>query len=337
MTRILTDGAEMGDLMLYATQQSLTNVTSATVPPRSGARCYRMSSAGTGQVSAIDIPGGALSEFYLRIGVRVPALIGGNEAFVQIRSGSTVLAQVIKNVATAHFQLVCNGVYAEGSIPILVNTWYLIEVHFKIADIGGVFDLKVDGVSDCGIAGDTKTGAYTTADNIAMITFNSTMYWDDIALNNTAGGVDASWCGDGHIVMVSPNGNGDSSMLAGSDGNSVNNYLLVDEVPPTGDADYVESLTPNDIDLYAMGNITLQPGETISRAWIESRARELAADGDSIAVGLKSGVTTDWSSNQPVTTTYVRYVSKYYFNDPDTGIPWTESGINAVQAGIKII
>lgn len=337
MARILSDGAEMGDLLLYASTISLSNVTSATVPPRSGNRCYRCTSAGTGVSPTIDIPGGGLSEFYIRIAVRVPALIGGNESLVQFRHGSTVLAQVQKDVAMARFTYVCNGTTVKGGVPFEVDKWHLLELHYKVANIGGVFEARIDGVPDGTISGDTQPGADTTVDNFCMAVFNSTLYWDDIALNDITGGVDDSWCGDGHIIMISPNGNGDSSMLAGSDGNSVNNYLLVNEVPPTGDATYVESLTPNDIDLYAMGNITLSPGDSITRAWIEYRVRETAAAGDAVAMGIKSGVTTDWSGNQAVTTNYVRYVSKDYPTDPDTASAWDEAGINALQAGIKVI
>lgn len=74
----------------------------------------------------------------------------------------------------------------------------------------------------------------------------------DMAVNSTAaGGTQTSWPGAESLVYLFPNGNGDLSQWAGSDGNSTDNYLLVDEVPPNT-TDYVESNTSGQIDEYEL-------------------------------------------------------------------------------------
>lgn len=56
------------------------------------------------------------------------------------------------------------------------------------------------------------------------------------------------WPGPGSIGYLRPNGNGASSQWAGSDGNSTDNYLLLDETPPNGVTDYIQSNTSGQID-----------------------------------------------------------------------------------------
>lgn len=74
---------------------------------------------------------------------------------------------------------------------------------------------------------------------------------DDLAINDASGSSENTWCGEGEVICLRPNGNGDNSDWTGSDGNSTDNYLLVEEFPPDT-ADYVQSNTSGQIDDYAL-------------------------------------------------------------------------------------
>lgn len=62
--------------------------------------------------------------------------------------------------------------------------------------------------------------------------------------------------GNGFITSIAPNANGTNSQLTGSDGNSVDNYLLVDErVTVASPAEYVDATAADQKDTYK-GNIS---------------------------------------------------------------------------------
>lgn len=57
--------------------------------------------------------------------------------------------------------------------------------------------------------------------------------------------------GNEYIAAIVPNGNGSNSAFTGSDGNSTDNYLLVDEIPANV-SEYVYATSSGDTDTYAM-------------------------------------------------------------------------------------
>src|SRR3972149_102317 len=312
MTRIFTEGFEAGDTLFWGVAG---NGSVSTTTPRSGSRCWQ--SGGTAAQKSIS----AISEGYVRLGL----------------FATGIAAQVIWGGKLAALSLASRGLGATGSVAIQLNTWYLVEVRIKIADAGGVLEVKVDGTVDATFSGDTKPGADTTF-NLIYILHTGASVWRiaDFALNDTAGGVDDGYPGDGKVVMLTPNGNGDSSQLVGNDGNSVDNYLLVDEIPPDVDTTHVESATATEKDLYGMTTYTLESGQTVLRLWVEARARELTAAGDGIQLGVKSGATESFSATRPIGTSYARYVGDDLKTDPNTAAAWTQGGLDALQAGVKV-
>jgi hypothetical protein len=79
--------------------------------------------------------------------------------------------------------------------------------------------------------------------------------WSANIANPAGNGVDhMSWlCQDMYVTVHKPNGNGDSSDLDGSDGNQIDNYLLVDDLPGGSsgtESEYVEGQNNGEQDLY---------------------------------------------------------------------------------------
>ncbi|KRT69321.1 MAG: hypothetical protein XU15_C0011G0147 [candidate division NC10 bacterium CSP1-5] len=327
MTRIFTEGFEAGDTLFWGVAG---NGSVSTTTPRSGSRCWQ--SGGTAAQKSIS----AISEGYVRLGL----FATGIAAQVIMRwyaSGTELGSLRLSSAGNLQLYTSTGTLVATGSVAIQLNTWYLVEVRIKIADAGGVLEVKVDGTVDATFSGDTKPGADTTF-NLIYILHTGASVWriDDFALNDTAGGVDDGYPGDGKVVMLTPNGNGDSSQLVGNDGNSVDNYLLVDEIPSDSDTTYVESATATEKDLYGMTTYTLESGQTVLRLWVEARARELTAAGDGIQLGVKSGATESFSATRPIGTSYARYVGDDLKTDPNTAAAWTQGGLDALQAGVKV-
>src|SRR3972149_6225726 len=191
----------------------------------------------------------ALSEAYFRLALYISA---DPSNILSWLSGTTWLGTLKRNTTSKFLELYTSTatLVATGDIAIQASTWYVIEVHVKIDDTTGALDVRVDGVDDAAFAGDTKPGAETTFNTLRYHGGSNTSYYDDLAMNDTNGSVDNSWCGDGKIILLKPNANGDSSQWDGSDGNQVDNYLLVDDIPSDDDTTYVQSAILANKDLY---------------------------------------------------------------------------------------
>lgn len=322
-----TEGFEFGDLLWFTAAS--TAAISATY--------YRSGAYGVAVLNGEPYRlNSALSEAYHRVAFRITAAAISTR-IIEWRSGTTELGSVRYNATTNKLDVYTGTgtVVDTGAIDIAINTWYLLETHIKIDDAAGVIETKIDGIADCSFTGDTKPGADTTFDRICLRAVSQTIYFDDIALNDTTGGADNSWCGDGHIECLKPNANGDQSDLVGQDGNSTDNYANADEVPSDGDTTYNESDVTDEYDLYNCEAFD-GSGKTIQRVWPEGRARDTVASGGECQLGVKSGSTEDWSSNLALLTSYTRIVGSEYTTNPDTSAGWTDSDLDGIQVGFKV-
>jgi hypothetical protein len=160
-------------------------------------------------------------------------------------------------------------------------------------------------------------------------------YYDDLAINDTSGGADDSWCGDGRIIALTPNANGDLSQLTGSDGNSTDNYLLVDDVPSNGDTDYVEGSTVDQKDLYNLTACGLT-GVIIKRVWAASRSRDTVAAGGLISLVVKTNSTEYAGTDRALATSYAEVLGDIHTVNPNTSGAWSTSDLDALQVGPKL-
>lgn len=172
----------------------------------------------------------------------------------------------------------------------------------------------------------------------------------DLAVNDTSTSSQNSWCGKGSQVYQRPNGNGDNSQWTGSDGNSTDNYALVNEVPPST-ANYVESNTANQIDDYEMDPT---PSALASSAVINVvqvgiyGAVSDATGGDPdavIRIKATSGGTVEESASLDFNSvTYQgpaplpadsNFKATLYDLPGASGTLWTKTELDSMQAGIR--
>ena len=330
MSRILTDGGELGDVLLFSTA---TNVTNSTTAPRSGSRHYTTTS-GANSTGTITLPGGALSEMYIRWPVRFTSA-PTTPRFFFWSNGSTEMGSIRRNLSSGLLEIYTSvsTLQATGAIPLSIATWYNLEIHIKIDDSVGVIELRVDGVADATYTGDTKPSTETTVDNVSLYSSGTyAAYLDDIAINDIAGSADNSWCGDGKISLLSPSAAGDVTGLTPSTGS---NYQCVDEIPASG-TDYVYSATADLYDLYNCGTIALGAGELVRRVQVQARMLEESADGDSIDLGVKTVSVESFDSGHAVITSAARYAGDDLTLNPTTGAAWTQTQLDALQVGARI-
>jgi hypothetical protein len=132
-------------------------------------------------------------------------------------------------------------------------------------------------------------------------------------------------------------GNGANSALVGSDGNSVDNYLLVDDPAINHDSDttYVESPTVGAKDTYAASNLPT-PALSIVGAGTVVVARKTDAGSRAIKTVVRSGgVNYQGADEHFLSTSYAAYRSMFLQN-PNGPAAWNETTVNAMEAGVEV-
>ncbi len=220
------------------------------------------------------------------------------------------------------------------------DTWFALGLDLKLAASDGWIYLYKDGLLILSFDGDTlgATGK-TTVDQIqygggSSGSWQSYAYFDDLYIDDTTGETAPAPVPDRRFALIIPNNNGDKSQFTGSDGDQVNNYQLIDEIPPNGDTDYVKAESADLVDLYAMATVSPPAGFVVSALIPWAYTRKAAAEDDTtVALVVKSSGTEQAGSAQSLGTSYALRWQRWA-TDPD-GAPWTQAKIDDVQVGIK--
>jgi hypothetical protein len=249
----------------------------------------------------------------------------------------------VRITTTGAIQLVdADGtVRATSSVGVVeANRWHFYEVKFKVIDscAAGDFSVRIDGTEVVSIgagfdlkrANNSTTNTYTLRFSGITDTFS---YWDDIYVCNNSGSVNNTFLGDSRIDTLYPDSDGNANQFDGSDGNSVNNFELVDEAQNDGDTTYVESSTATEKDQYGFDAIA-EP-TTIHGVSVCSVARKDDAGARTGKIITRSGG-ADYEGSEFTPSTSYGYFDEIWEEDPDTSTAWTESGINAAEFGIKV-
>ena len=212
--------------------------------------------------------------------------------------------------------------------------WNSMEVKATIHDTTGECIIKVNGAVWINYTGDTRNGGTSTRPNqLATPAGNGYALTDDVLILDTTGGVDDTWPGEVVIVAIKPAGNGAFSDLVGSDGNSVNNYLLVDDNPSVS-ADYVGSaisMAKDTYDMQAVGRVgnvlAIRQTNTVSKS---DAGTKFGKNIVKSAAGAFTKGSTIGLSTTPIAV--IEPISKF---DPD-GNPWTVARVDAAEFGFEV-
>lgn len=228
-----------------------------------------------------------------------------------------------------------------GTTILALDTWYYIEFKATIDNSSGSYEVRINGVSELSnIAQDTQaTGnAY-----INRVYFQSTaagggattgrVYADDVYILDTTGSPN-DFLGDVRVQTILPSGNGNSSQLVGSDGNSTDNYLLVDEAAPDGDTTSVQSLTSGHKDTYAYGNLTPTTG-TVYAVQLLPYAKKTDAGLRQIKSVARVATDEADGATETLTTDYL-YYPEIMATQPNGGA-WTITDVNSAEFGVEIV
>ena len=166
------------------------------------------------------------TEMYLRFYAKFTASTTSSTCtFLMIKdTGGSTLVSILGNGSAGTMQV---KVYKAGALTqvythsgLSTATWYKFEMYLKIDASTGAYNFRIDDVSYVSESG-LNTGAVSIQTFVIGNTVNSSngyMTVDDIAVNDTAGAANNSWCGAGTIVGLKPKAAGASSEWTSSQG-----------------------------------------------------------------------------------------------------------------------
>ncbi len=227
-----------------------------------------------------------------------------------------------------------------GSATLIADTWYYIEIKGEMANSTSIDTvLVVDGSTDITISSGTDTLQGSAPITLLKLYNGGTSandnYYDDFYMCNLAGAVNNDFLGDCVVETLYPNGNGYNSDFVGSDSNSVDNYLHVDDpTTPDDDSSYIESSTVTDIDAFTFEDLAGDVG-TIHGVSVQSVARKDDANPRTIKQLTRQSSTNYIGNEHTLATSYGVHYHIWETNPADAAA-WEEADVNGAEFGIKV-
>ena len=358
MARLSQDGFEMGvsTYWFWSTHHTgishmSTGVSSAAA--NSGTYSYRQRRTQTtygARRTGRAYLGADITEVFTRVEIRPSNNIASIMGFHGLRDCNRERVVSIGYVNGTDLSIYLDGAQI-GTITncITLDVFNRIELRCLIDDTNGVVEVKVNGNNLFSWTGDTK-GART--DYIAYVvigfagatidtnfdTNSSYDYIDDVAVNDTSGTVNNSWCGKGSILLLKPKGVGNYSQFTPSN-NTYDNWELVDEVPHDSDATYVYSDTVDEIDTYEMETLAVDKGIDPTELVIKAvqvclTGRYEGADAH-LAPYFRSGANEEEGAKIYLDGTYGNVRYQVFNVSPFTSAAWTYEEVDGLEAGVK--
>jgi len=227
---------------------------------------------------------------------------------------------------------------ATGSV--VKNAWYYVELKVVFSDTTGSWELRVDGDSYLSatsrdtVRTNTPPTYFVTAGNSSYDVEDA--YLDDLYLFDGSGSFNNTFAGIVKVETLLPNGNGTYSNMTGSDGNSTDNYLLVDNnasIPPST-TEYVGSATEGDKDTYAMSDLSGTP--TVIGVQTSVYAAKSDTGAKYMRTVIRSGSTDYTGTSKALADSVYVSIDEHYDSDPNTSSAWTYSGVNSLEVGQEV-
>jgi len=217
-------------------------------------------------------------------------------------------------------------------------TWHYLEIKITVSNTStGTVELRVDGNSVITATGlNTQATANTVVNQVRYGEMNNAanlapMLYDDLYLFDNSGGSLNTFLGPRTIRTLMPAGAGDLTQWTPSTGN---NWQCVDEIPPNDDTDFVSTSTVNQRDLYTLQGLSITGNADFVTLWDRMRKDDVSAR--VVQTNLRVSGNDAFSANIAINSNYT-FSDFTQETNPNGGGAWTQTALNALQAGHKLI
>lgn len=225
------------------------------------------------------------------------------------------------------------GTAPAATVP--ASAWSYVELKATIADLGAV-TVRVNGVAVITVTNvDVKASISTGANTIRIGNLGAGTIVDDVYICDGTGTYNNDFVGEIQVEHLRP-ASDDTAQWVGSDGNSTNNWDLVDEVGAYNGADYVGSSTVGQRDLYvptasSRGTSSPVAGVIVTAVTMKTDSGTRTAK---LAVKEGAGGTVRYGSDTGLATSFGEIRS--VFERKGDSSQFTVADVNALRFGIEV-
>lgn len=339
---LLTQGlwAQMDDGLVLTTEQV-----------RTGVRSIRLMSSNNGMRRTLsgDFEGAGIACGFYMTRLPVRPTIGsspgrtcihqyrGPNGFAHVSLIITSTGRVEARRAGMVGALAGDGTFlGRSTLEMASGTWNHIESRVLISDTTGVVQVWVNGKEFLNLTDlDTRNNdEEAVVSQVAFGQFSSSVgfeyervYWDDIAVS-TFDEVDAPE----QIGMMDAHYLGPVADEAPQDWLKTTGelaYVLIDEIPPDDDVDYIYSEVVNDQARFEIAPLPL--GVVQVRAVMPiARVRKTDSGDADISVAVVANGVSAKGATVPITTSYTYYMASF-LQDPETEDDWNPLALPSIQ------
>lgn len=261
---------------------------------------------------------------------------GASQGLISLWDNNTKQMGVYIN-GSAHLVIDKNGTALATSTGTWVNGWNYVEFKVTFNSTSGSATVKVNGASFVTYSGNVTQTANQFANTISLGDWlqnngTSALILDDLYVCDATGTVNNDFLGDVVVEALYPNGAGSYSQFTPT--GTASNFTAVNNTAPDGDTTYNVSNTLNTRDSFtftdfSQGVIAVYGVQTILDM------RKQGSGNRSLGAFFRASTTNYDQAGVAIGGTYAYYTSINETN-PATSAAWTESEVNAIEAGYRI-
>lgn len=225
-----------------------------------------------------------------------------------------------------------------ATLPISPGVWHYWEIKTRLATSdssnNGTCVVRIDGAEVLNATGldNRNAGTKSVYDSFRIGLDDNTggVDYDDLLVMNEQGAINNDFLGDHFLGVIRPDGVGNSSGFTRGGTDSGANWSQVEETSPNSDTDYVQATTDGTKDTYTHSNITGSGTVPGAMEWVHARKDDTGAK--FIRHVCRSSASETEGASQALSTSYDWY-GRMFETDPNGGIAWTITAINAAEWG----
>ncbi|MBI4948014.1 hypothetical protein HY844_00425 [Candidatus Berkelbacteria bacterium] len=360
--RLWSSGAELQSATNGVEFQSIAGTASATTistsTKRSGDASYRVNtSAQTSIIYSRFASTNQSSAFWFRTYIYFSSLPDGYNGLLCATAGSPTAYKICVYYIQSSSKLQLYNAedavsIATGSTTITTSTWYRLELYVNTTTLSSTTsEMRINGVTEA-------SGTSNLTAGVMIMAFgsnnNSTadMYFDDLAVNGNSARSD-NWPGEGKIVHMNPDSDGDNVAWTASSGSD---YQTVDETTPNDGTDYIEATanpTTEDLNLESSSTVGIASTDYIKLTQVGYRFKTCTDDlgtcdleastTDRLRIKASASGTVEESSNltrdtalihNTNTTDQETYQLTTYDLPGSSTVAWQASNLDTTQIGV---